>query len=68
MSEVMKWDALWTAQEVAALTRMHVITFYRMCKAGHGPRATQLGSIKRFTESDVRKWIAARQSREENVA
>ncbi len=63
-----QWDALLTAQEVADRVRVHVDTYTRWCRHGQGPRETQLGSVKRYAESDVRAWIASRQSREESVA
>lgn len=62
------WDALLTAQEVADLVRVHVDTYTRWCRRGEGPRETVLGHVKRYAESDVRRWIASRQERAEDVA
>ena len=67
-SEAQQWDALLTAQEVATLVRVHVVTFRGWCLSGQGPRETRLGAIKRYAESDVRRWIAARQEQRDEVA
>jgi len=55
-----EWDNLLTAQEVAAIARVHIVTFYRWQKAGQGPRETRLGTVTRYAESDVRQWIESR--------
>lgn len=60
-----QWDALLTAQEVATLARVHINTFRRWCSTGQGPVETRLGHVQRYAESDVRRWIASRQSRAE---
>lgn len=56
-----QWDALLTAQEVAARVRVHIDTFQRWCRRGEGPRETRLGEVRRYAESDVRAWLASRQ-------
>lgn len=55
-----EWDQLLTAQEVAAIARVHIVTFYRWTAAGKGPRETRLGTVTRYAESDVKRWIEAR--------
>jgi predicted DNA-binding transcriptional regulator AlpA len=55
-----EWDRLLTAQEVAAIARVHKDTFHRWCREGKGPPETRLGNVGRYAESDVRRWIEAR--------
>jgi predicted DNA-binding transcriptional regulator AlpA len=50
--------ALLTAQEVADRARVHVVTFYRWCRAGMGPRVTRLGgATDRYDRRDVQAWL-----------
>lgn len=63
-----EWDQLLTAQEVASLARVHVESFHRWCRQGLGPTATRIGKVARYAESDVRRWIASRQTEREDVA
>lgn len=66
--EPYEWDQLLTAKEVAALVRVHIVTFYRWCREGHGPREVKLGDVIRYAESDVRRWVASRQGERGEVA
>lgn len=67
-SDAYEWDQLLTAQEVADLVRVHVVTFRHWCRRGQGPRETRLGSVARYAESDVRRWVQSRQGEREEVA
>ena len=58
--ESFEWDNLLTAQEVAAIARVHIETYRKWCREGKGPRETRLGSVTRYAESDVRRWIEAK--------
>lgn len=51
---------LLTAQEVAKLVRVHVVTFQRWCRAGEGPPVTMLGRRPRYRADDVQHWVESR--------
>jgi hypothetical protein len=57
-----KWDDLLTAQEVADLVRVHLVTFRKWCLAGKGPVCTDLHGQKRYARSAVLSWLQSRQS------
>lgn len=61
----MQYEELLTAQEVAAIARVHVRTFYRWCRSGAGPDETVMGGSVRYRESDVRAWMERRPQRDE---
>jgi excisionase family DNA binding protein len=59
-------EELLTSQEVAAVLRVHVKTFYVWCRNGEGPIATRLGHRKRYARRDVEAWLLERRAASDN--
>lgn len=60
-------DELMTAKDVAAWARVHVLTLYRWCSRGLGPRAVRLGGVLRFRRKDVERWLEEDHVREKRA-
>jgi excisionase family DNA binding protein len=57
-------DHLLTTDELCELCRMKRRHFFRMKKAGLGPREVRLGAkLVRFRASEVQRWLAALEKR-----
>ncbi len=53
-------EPLLTAEEVAALIRKSLPSFYNMRHQGLGPPAVRIDSHLRFRPEDVRRWLEER--------
>ncbi len=65
----MNTQRLLTAQEVADQVRVHVVTFYRWCREGKGPKVTRLSpKVERYAISDVVDWLETRRTEQKTCA
>ncbi len=53
-------DRLLTASELAAYLGVSIATVRAWRKQGRGPRAIKVERSVRYTETDVKSWLAAR--------
>lgn len=57
MSEIARFDRLWSVDDVSEYLRVPVNTLYQWRHRAYGPAARRVGRYIRYRPADVRAWV-----------